>query len=251
MRFLLFTLIFSTAVSVGVSDLYGQGYGTVKGQIIWGENKIPANRMLKVDKDHDHCGNGLESDELIIDAKSRGVKNVMIWLDSIKMDGVIPNIHPAVAAVPNQKVQIDQPKCLFEPRIVFLREGQTLLVKNSSPKAHNSKIIGRNTTKNPLIPPKGEVEIKDLKAETRPYLLGCDIHGWMAGRIGVFKHPYFALTKADGTFELKNVPAGNLLLYMQHEVPGWVHKGGKNGQPITVKADGTLDLGKVKMMNPN
>jgi len=248
MRSRLFAYAVLTSLIVGGS-LFAQGFGTIKGQIVWGEDKVPSPRMLKIDKDQDHCGNGLASDELIIDPKTKGVKNVIIWLDSLKMDGVIANIHPGLAAVPKDKVEIDQPQCLFVPRITLLREGQTLLVKNSSPKAHNSKILGKNTTKNPLIPPKGEIEITDLKAEARPYMLGCDIHGWMAGRIGVFKHPYFALSKADGTFEIKNVPAGDLLLYMQHEVSGWVHKGGKNGQKITIKAGGTLDLGKIMMKN--
>jgi hypothetical protein len=230
------------------ASIFAQGFGSIKGQVVWGEDKVPEPRMLKVDKDQDHCGNGITSNELIIDAKTKGVKNVIIWLDSLKMDGVLP-IHPALAAVPKDVVKIDQPKCLFEPRVVAFREGQILQVFNTSPKAHNSKILGKNATKNPLIPPGGQVEIKDLKAEARPYLLGCDIHGWMAGRIGVFKHPYFFLSKADGTFEIKDIPAGDVLLYMQHEVPGWVHKGGKNGQKITIKAGETLDLGKIMMKN--
>lgn len=224
-------------------------YGTIKGQIVWGEKNVPAARMLDINKDQGHCGLKIASDELIIDAKTKGVQNVMIWLDSAKMDGVIANIHPSLAALPKEPATIDQPQCLFVPRITMMREGQILVVKNSAAIAHNSKIIGRNFTKNPLIPPKSETEVKDLKAESRPYLLGCDIHGWMAGRIGVFKHPYFTLSAADGKFEIKNVPAGKLQLFMVHEVTGYVHKGGKKGQAIEIKPGGTLDLGKIEMKN--
>ena len=78
-------------------------------------------------------------------------------------------------------------------------------------------------------------------------MLGCDIHGWMGGRIGVFNHPYFALTKDDGTFEIKNAPAGSFKIFLQHEKVGWLHKGGTSaGQVITIKP-GSNDLGKFEM----
>ena len=97
---------------------------------------------------------------------------------------------------------------------------------------------------------------KALQAEERPVMLSCDIHPWMKGRIAVFDHPYFALTRDDGTFEIKDAPAGDYLIYIQHEMVGWLHAprefdkdkgtGGKAGQPITIPADGTLDLGKIE-----
>ena len=38
----------------------------------------------------------------------------------------------------------------------------------------------------------------------------CDVHGWMNAYVGVLDHPYFAVTGADGTFELKGLPPGHL-----------------------------------------
>ena len=36
----------------------------------------------------------------------------------------------------------------------------------------------------------------------------CDVHGWMAAYGGIVSHPFFAVSKADGSFEIKGLPAG-------------------------------------------
>jgi len=231
------------------------GWGNIKGQIVWSKKDVPADKDLMPNKDQQHClsKGPLLSDELVIDKATSGVANVMIWLAPMQKGAKIP-INPGLAAVPKDTVIIDQPCCKFEPRITMMREGQTLIVKNSAPVPHNSRISGNpgiNGTKNPNIPPGAQVEFSGatkLKAEPRPLLLGCDIHGWMAGRIAIFDHPYFALSKKDGTFEIKDAPAGTYKIYIQHEKAGWVHKGNTSaGQEIVIPAGGTLDLGKYDL----
>jgi hypothetical protein len=71
----------------------------------------------------------------------------------------------------------------------------------------------------------------------------------MKAWVRVFDHPYFAITDGDGKFEIKNAPAGDFRLVIWHEGVGWV-KGGKTGTPITIKAGGDTDLGKVEMTPP-
>lgn len=229
---------------------WSQSWGTIKGKVVWDGDSIPSPEPAKVDKDQAHClaKGQLLKDELVIDSATKGVKNVMIWLAPVNQNDKIP-IHPSLAQVPSKPVVIDQPMCLFEPRIVMLREGQKLQIKNSAPIAHNARISGSpdvNGTINLTVPPGGMIE-RNLRAERRPLMLACDIHGWMAGRIGVFNHPYFALTAADGSFEIKNAPAGKFLIYIQHERGGWLHEGRRSaGQQITIPANGTLDLGTIK-----
>ncbi len=229
---------------------WSQSWGTIKGRVIWDGANIPSPEPAKVDKDQAHClaKGQLLKDELVIDTASKGVKNVMVWLAPLTPNDKIP-IHPSLSQVPNKPVVIDQPMCLFEPRVAMLREGQKLQIKNSAPVAHNARISGSpdvNGTINLTIPPGGMIE-RNLRAERRPLMLACDIHGWMAGRIGVFNHPYFALTEPDGSFEIKNAPAGKYLLYIQHERGGWLHEGRRSaGQQITIPANGTLDLGTIK-----
>ena len=38
----------------------------------------------------------------------------------------------------------------------------------------------------------------------------CDVHGWMNAYAGVVAHPFFAVSKADGSFENQRLAAGQL-----------------------------------------
>jgi hypothetical protein len=51
-----------------------------------------------------------------------------------------------------------------------------------------------------------------------PVSLKCDIHTWMEGYLWVLETPYAAVTKEDGTYEIKGIPAGvELQLVVWHE----------------------------------
>jgi hypothetical protein len=56
----------------------------------------------------------------------------------------------------------------------------------------------------------------------------CNIHGWMHAYIGVLDHPYFAVSKEDGTFTISNLPPGSYTLTI------WQEKLGTQQQEITV-----------------
>jgi len=78
-------------------------------------------------------------------------------------------------------------------------------------------------------------------------LLVCDIHPWMKGYIMVFDHPFFAITKEDGSFEIQGVPAGKQNLVVWQNAVGFAtpNKGGL--MPVTVKAGEATDIGEVKL----
>jgi len=235
---------------VGIDPAFADGWGDVRGQVIWSGAAAPAKKEITPNKDQAHClsKGPLISDELIVDAKTKGVKNVIVWLAALQAGDKLP-IHPNLAVVPKETVVIDQPCCMFVPRVTVMREGQTLEVKNSAPILHNAKIMGSptgNGTINLAIPAGQSIQ-KQPRAEKRPMSLACDVHTWMGGRIAVFSHPYFALTKDDGAFEIKNAPAGKFKIILQHEKLGFLNKGGTiAGQEIEIKSGGTLDLGKIE-----
>ena len=54
-------------------------------------------------------------------------------------------------------------------------------------------------------------------AKPEIFKVKCDVHGWMAAWIGVFDHPYFAMTDADGRFTIKGLPPGKYTLEVWHE----------------------------------
>jgi hypothetical protein len=61
----------------------------------------------------------------------------------------------------------------------------------------------------------------------------CDVHGWMAAWVGVLPHPYFAVTAADGSFTLKDVPPGT------YTVEAWHERFGTKTAQVTVAANQT------------
>jgi hypothetical protein len=233
----------------------GPSWGTIKGQVVC-DGPIPKREPVKVDKDEKAClKNGpLLSEKFLANPKNKGVRYVVVWLiDATNPMKPLP-IAPARAALARPTVEIDQPCCMFEPRVVALRQGQTLVIKNSAAIPHNAKLEGGplGPSINPIMPAGSKIEVKDIVARPSPILLDCSIHGWMKGYIRVFNHPYFAVTDEDGNFEIKDAPAGKYRLVAWHE-SGWVTGDtapSKNGKVIDIKAGGVTDLGKIPMKPP-
>lgn len=211
-------------------------WATIKGQIVM-EN-APAAKELNVTADKEHClGKGaLKSDELVVNAKSKGVKNVWVYLKPAEGDAFEANqIKPELAKPTSKEHVVDQPVCAFVPRIVVARAGDTLLVKNSSPVPHNIKFASDNMEFNQTLAAGGTYKAeKALEAQKNPATFACNVHPWMGGRVVIFDHPYYALTDDDGKFEIKDAPVGKFRIFYRHEL-GY-HKGrdGAKGFPIEI-----------------
>jgi hypothetical protein len=219
-------------------------WGTVKGQVTWGGKAPPAEKALDTTKEP-MCAKCKVVDEEFVVGKNGGVKNAFVWLQDANNPKAKLPIHPALKEVKDKEVVIDQPCCKFEPRVRALREGQVLIGKNSSQLAHNMKWTGGddNPGDNKLIPAGGKIDI-ELKASPRPVIVECNIHPWMKGWVRVFNHPYFAVTDADGKFEIKNAPAGKYNIVIWQEGVGWVN-GGKTGKTIEIPAGGTVEVNET------
>src|SRR5688572_15812208 len=97
------------------------------------------------------------------------------------------------------------------------------------------------------MPAKTELDFtKKMMPQLLPVSLQCDFHPWMGAKLFVFDHPYYAITKEDGTYEMPFVPTGaNLSIMAWHEGVGWlltkageatVLKEGKNAKDIELTA---------------
>ena len=226
------------------------GWGTVKGQVVFSGAKVPPNPEVKVTADKAHCESKgpIHRNELVVNSKNKGVRWVLVWLAPVKdfQEGTVEPIHPSLKKVAAE-VEVDQPTCVFVPRMTALREGTTLVFKNTAPVPHNVSVAGGALGPNVnqlLVARKGQLVLKDIKGRFLPFSYSCSIHPWMKGWIGVFKHPYYAVTDADGKFEIKDVPAGKWRLILWQEKIGWVIFKNKNdiGKIITVKDKATTTV---------
>ncbi|QDU21470.1 hypothetical protein [Urbifossiella limnaea] len=234
------------------------GWSNVKGQITFPAGApIPERKALDVTQDKAHClSKGPIPDEtLIVNGKNRGIKNVVVWLrpDDMNAKSKLPaeQIHPSDKGRKAAEVTIDQPCCMFTPRVTLVRAGDTLVAKNSAPVAHNFFwTSGNNGDHNPTIPAGGSHKIGPLNPETAPIPYKCTIHPWMNGVVRVFDHPYYAVTDDDGNFSLANAPQGKYRMVVWHEKVGFLGgKDGRFGTPIEIKGDATqlkaMDFGEL------
>jgi plastocyanin len=222
-------------------------WATVKGQVVY-VGTAPEQKPLDVNKDQGPClAHGpVLKEEVVVNKANNGLKNVFVWI--AKEDGTKPPIAPALAKPAEPKVHLDQPFCAFEPHAMAIREGQDVVMKNSAQISHNVNWSGgaKNPGDNKIIPAGKELTMSPkLKASKAVVNVTCNIHGWMKGYIRVFDHPYFAVTDADGKFEIKDAPVGDYRIWYWSDT-GWKDgANGSNGFPIKIKAGG-MDLGKVE-----
>ena len=57
-----------------------------------------------------------------------------------------------------------------------------------------------------------------LHSPKPPFPVRCDVHPWMSAWVGVFDHPWFAVTGDDGSFTIPHVPPGKYTLVAWQEV---------------------------------
>ncbi|MFQ5688918.1 MAG: carboxypeptidase regulatory-like domain-containing protein [Gemmatimonadota bacterium] len=122
---------------------------------------------------------------------------------------------------PEESVEIDQAGCRYHPHVLGVQTGQTLLIKNDDPVLHN---INTQPTANRGFnisqPQAGMESRRQFRTPEVMIPVKCDVHGWMHAYIGVVDHPYFAVSGADGSFEIPNLPPGDYVIEAWHEKYG-------------------------------
>jgi plastocyanin len=235
-------LVASCGLASGVAG--AEEWGTIKGRFLYGGD-APTAAEIKADKDVEVCGkHKLVSEELAVGV-DKGVANVVVF---VRDKGV--KVHPdAAAEAKAAKVVLDNKDCRFTPHVVVVHTGQPLIIKNSDTVGHNSNVATiKNPPSNSLIPASGESSIPFANEEAIPAQVTCNIHPWMKAWVVVRPNPYAAVSAADGSFEIKNVPAGEVELQLWHEKAGYIGEitvGGKSEKiakgrrKVKVEAAGT------------
>ncbi len=224
--------------------------GTIKGRLIWAAGAVPTPKVAvakgdeKV-KDAVCKVKTIVSKELTVDPATKGVANAFVYL--LKPTGDATAAEEALLAKAPEVV-IDQVNCEFVPYVTVVHKDQKLKFKSSDPVGHNIRFNSfANTPINQMLPPNGSMVYPIKKQERLPIEIKCDIHPWMNGFFFIIEHPFATITKPDGSFEIKNVPAGDQNLILWQSSRGFVNTGRNKGMPIAVKAGETIDVGDIKI----
>lgn len=234
-------------------------WGTIKGRVVWGGEKLPVREVLKVNSldaaailrhnpTADRSQKTILDDAILVHPRHWGMQNVYVWLLTDPPGGKLP-MHPRFKEF-SKEAMLEMWYGSFKPRALAMREGQVLVVKSTGIDhvLRLDGIAGVNAGGVWLVPANKELMVKDLKADRLPMPVTCFIRNWMGGRVAVFNHPYYAVTNARGQFEIKDAPAGKVRIMIYHESFGYrLGAKSKDGEPITIQPGAVTDLRELKM----
>jgi len=237
-------VVVGTLVGPSSNAAQDGNFGTIKGRLVWGGDQIPKPETIDIKgKDPEVCGTKPHFDRsLEVDPKTKGIKDAFAYVANPK--GKNPEAVKTLVAK-QSKVEVDQKTCEFIPYSTAMMKDQRIVFKSSDPVGHNvhyTSFAGNDA--NFALPPKGEAE-KKLVKDAFPVTLKCDIHPWMKGWIMVFDHPFFAVTKSDGSFEIQGVPAGTQTLIVRTGDHGFITPNKNKGLTVQVKAGDVTDVGNI------
>ena len=244
--------VLAGSLASGRAAMAQAGFGTIKGRLVWGVADLPKPE-LKVKqgdgaaKDPGVCAKSdIPNEDYVVDPATKGVANGFAYVVSPK--GANPEAEKELLSKA-ATVDIDQKGCRFIPHAVALHKNQELVFKSSDPVGHNIRYTGFSIGGfNQMLAPNGTQGVKMATAERNPVEVRCDIHPWMNGYFMVFDHPFFAVTKPDGSFEISGVPAGTQQLIVRQEKVGFVTPGARQGIKVEVKPGEATDVGEIKLM---
>jgi hypothetical protein len=203
--------------------------GTIEGHVHL-EGPIPSNPRIRMGADP-LCGRMYPGE--------RPLQEVVIATPAGDLANVFAHLQGSFPATPAPKspVVIDQRGCIFTPRVVGIRTGQPLEIRNSDRTSHNAHgITNQGNTFNVSQPYAGITSTVALKNEETMLRVRCDIHSWMTAYVGVVTHPYFAVSDGTGTFRIAGVPPG------RHTLRTWHERYGVQTRTVDVKAGQTTKV---------
>ncbi|HEY0320086.1 MAG TPA: carboxypeptidase regulatory-like domain-containing protein [Pyrinomonadaceae bacterium] len=165
--------------------------------------------------------------------KNGKIQNTFVYIKDGSVNGG-NRISGYTFPTPGNPVVLDQVGCHYAPHVIGIQVNQKFQVVNSDQTAHNINVQPTkgnppwNVSQPPSTPP---IEKTFARPETL-IPVKCNQHPWMKAFIGVLKHPFFAVSDADGNFTIKDVPPG------KYTVVAWHEKFGEQTMEVTVPDSG-------------
>ncbi|OAI50417.1 hypothetical protein AYO44_17780 [Planctomycetaceae bacterium SCGC AG-212-F19] len=180
--------------------------GTITGVVRF-TGKVPQPKLITTTD-----GLQIKHNDLVVDAKTKGLRWVAVVLEDAPAQEKVAKAEPVI---------VDQKDMIFMPRVVPVRHGQPVRFENSDQFNHSVQAISTLPANqfNQFVGANQPVT-HTFEYQPRPVMIGCTLHGWMRAWVFVVKHPWFAVTEADGAFCMTNVPAGKYTLLLTHPDTG-------------------------------
>lgn len=241
----------AATADAGAAAPTGTGWAALQGRFVFaGDPGQP--KALVVDKDTEVCGKTakLVDRSLRVDASTKGLADVVVFVRKAS------RVKESTGAEATPAI-FDQKNCEFLAPVFVGRVGRAIDIRNSDPVGHNTNIDG--TSFNQLIPAgQGTAYTPDSEMGV-PRAVTCNIHPWMKAYMLVRKDGYAAVSAADGSFQIADLPAGEPLEFQVWHARATGSGGGvvlsrpdlkwnpKGRFTITLQADEVKDLGTLEV----
>ncbi|HWN09361.1 MAG TPA: carboxypeptidase regulatory-like domain-containing protein [Pyrinomonadaceae bacterium] len=125
-------------------------------------------------------------------------------------------------APPTSPASLEHKGCRYEPHVLGIQKGQPLSI------VHNDATVTHNTHPTP----KFNLEWNQTQVAGAPPIVKTfeqtevaipfkdNQHPWEKAYVGVFSHPFFAVSDADGNFRIEGLPPGAYTIKAWHEKLG-------------------------------
>ena len=205
---------------------------TVKGKVSF-EGDLPKARRLNMNAEPSCAAlhNKPVYSNVVVPNENKTLRHVFVYVEK--------GLEDKVFETPKEPAVIDQKGCIYIPHMIGVQANQPIQILNSDPTTHNIHPLPKNNREwnesmAPGIPPK----VKKFPREEVMIAVKCNVHPWMKSYIGVLKHPFFAVTGEDGSFEIKGLPPGEYTISAWHELL----KKGTTSHKVTLSASDTKEL---------
>ena len=187
--------------------------GNVAGRITF-EGTPPQPGVVRMDSDPNCAQPGVTAtDETVVVGDAGALQNVFVYVK----DGLGDLRFP----IPSPPIVLDQKDCRYVPHVLGAQVGQSLEIVNSDPTLHNVHAVpATNQEFNTGQPLPGMKHTHQFTTMEVMVPFKCDVHPWMYAYVGVVAHPFFAVTGADGSFNLEGLPPGTYTIEAWHEALG-------------------------------
>lgn len=204
--------------------------GRVTGTVSVASPMSPAD-PVPTGRDSTVCGRTVADSS--VQQQGKGLGNVVVWLDGVRAGKRLPE---------EKRIEVESNSCVLTPRVQATVTGSAVNVLGHDDFRQHLRFLaaGDTAARAAILLGKDEQVIPtELPAKTPGLVIVRDAdHSWPRAYVAVFDHPYYAVTKPDGSFTIDGVPPGTYTLRAWHERTGRVE------QPVTVTANGaqTVEL---------
>lgn len=185
--------------------------GMVEG-VIAVEGVVPPRPSVSTMESDPVCASsnkgGARAEDIVVE---RGrLANALVYVESAALDAYAFEPRPWTPALGHRR-------CHIAPRVLAMQAGQTLYVQNGDRTHHNPAF---QTKVNPLfnvgLAAGQRFEIPYARPEP-PFPVRCNRHPWERAYVAVLPHPFFAVTRRNGSFAIEGLPPGDYEVVVWHE----------------------------------